>query len=92
MKDKIFTFFIGLLLGAVITSSGFLVYEKVNKQDNQMPNEGAMQMMERPNGNMPEGEVPPEKPEGMENDSTRPEPPERKNQSTQNNENNKENN
>ena len=77
MKDKILIFIIGLLIGAVITASGFLIYEKVNKNTNQMPSGERMQMMERP-----DGETPPEKPSGMENDENRPEHPSKNDTST----------
>ena len=79
MKDKILIFIIGLLVGAVITASGFLIYEKTNKNTNQMPRGERMQMMERP-----DGETPPEKPNGMENDSNRPELPSENNSSSNN--------
>ena len=79
MKDKILIFIIGLLVGAVITASGFLIYEKTNKNTNQMPRGERMQMMERP-----DGETPPEKPSGMENDSNRPEIPSENNFSSNN--------
>ena len=80
MKDKILMFVIGLLIGAIITSSGFLIYQKINKNTNtsQMPNDGKMQMMEKPDGE------PPEKPSGNEDDSNRPEPPEKPNDSDSN--------
>ena len=78
MKDKILVFIIGLLVGAVITASGFLIYQNNNKNTNQMPNQGQMQMMEKPDGE------PPEKPSGSENDSNRPEPPSKNNSSTDN--------
>lgn len=57
MKDKIFVFIIGLLVGAIITASGFLIYQKTNKNTNQISN--GEQMMEKPNS-----EEPPEKPNG----------------------------
>jgi hypothetical protein len=81
MKDKILIFLIGLLLGAVITASCFLVYEKTNKNTNtdQIQNDERMQMMERP-----DGQTPPERPEGMENDGTRPEPPSNNGQNNMN--------
>lgn len=61
MKDKILIFVIGFLVGAIIATTGFLIYEKVNKNNNnQMPNFEQRQMRERSNG-----EEPPEKPEGM---------------------------
>ena len=78
MKDKILVFIIGLLVGAVITASGFLIYQNNNKNTNQMPNQGQMQMMEKLDGE------PPEKPSGSENDSNRPEPPSNNNSSTDN--------
>ena len=78
MKDKVLVFIIGLLVGAVITASGFLIYQNANKNTNQMPNGEQMQMMEKPDGE------PPEKPSGSENDSNRPEPPSKNNSSTNN--------
>ena len=79
MKDKILVFIIGLLVGAIVTASGFLIYEKTNKNTNQMSNKEEMQMMERP-----DGEMPPEKPSGIENDSNRPELPSKNNSSSNN--------
>lgn len=78
MKDKVIVFMMGLLVGAVITASGFLIYQNVNKATNQMPGGEQMQMMEKPDGE------PPEKPSGTENDSNRPESPSIKNSSTNN--------
>ena len=77
MKDKILVFIIGLLVGAVITASGFLIYEKANENTNQFPNVERMQMMEKPDGNGPK-----DLPNGMENDANRPEPPSKNNSST----------
>lgn len=34
MKGKIFTFIIGLLIGAIIASSGFLIYNKFGNKGN----------------------------------------------------------
>ena len=82
MKDKILVFIIGLLLGAVITASGFLIYEKNNQNTTKTPNQEKMQMMERP-----DGETPPEKPDGENNNENRPEPPARNNTSKENKEN-----
>ncbi len=65
MKDKIMIFVIGLLVGAVLTASVFLIYEKTNY--NQMPNEGRMQMMD-----IPDRGTPPDKPNGFENDGNKP--------------------
>ena len=69
MKDKILSFIIGLLVGVIITASGFLIYQNANKNNIQMPNGEQMQMMEKPEGE------PPEKPSGSENDENRPELP-----------------
>ena len=62
-KNRILTFIIGILVGAIITTAGFLIYNKsINKIENDMmkplENNGQMQ---RPNENMGE---PPEKPQG----------------------------
>lgn len=57
MKDKILPFFIGLLLGAIITTGGFLIYSKTVTKNSGQP--GMMQMNEN-GGNM---EKPPEKPD-----------------------------
>ena len=84
MKDKILVFAIGLLLGAVLTSAGFLIYEKNNSSSTQ--NSEQTQMMGRPEGGMPNGErpdgqIPPEKPDG-DVDGTRPELPSKYNKSS----------
>ena len=78
MKDKILVFIIGLLVGAIITAGGFLIYEKNNPKDTQnnetntqttenfdrrMPG-GERPSGEMPNGEMPDGETPPEMPDG----------------------------
>ncbi len=57
MKGKILTLFIGIIIGAIIATSGFMIYNKVN--DNEKGNKGIAngQMQgggEKPNGNMPE--------------------------------------
>ncbi len=83
MKDKFLVFIIGVLLGAVITGTGFLIYEKNTKNTtqatNQIQNQNQMQMMERP-----DGETPPEKPNNDENNESRPEPPNMNNKSIEN--------
>ena len=78
MKDNVLVFIIGLLVGAVITVSGFLIYQNANKNANQMPNGEQMQMVEKPDGE------PPEKSSKSENDSNRPEPPSKNSSSTNN--------
>lgn len=64
MKDKIMFLIIGILIGAIITTIGFLIYNKNVGNSNQieMPQMNSNgQMGEPPNGNMGE---PPEKPSG----------------------------
>lgn len=51
MKNSILTFIIGLILGAVIMTAIFFVYEKLNTNENNMPNGERPHMME--NGEMP---------------------------------------
>lgn len=46
MKDKILTLIIGILIGAIIATVGFLIYNNVNKKDTSFQDRG--QMMERP--------------------------------------------
>ena len=68
MKDKFLYFIIGLLVGAIIATAAFVVYEKVNKNNNnnQMPNFEQMQMRGRPDGmELPEMQ------EGTEQDETK---------------------
>ncbi|MBQ2835797.1 MAG: hypothetical protein IJE68_03060 [Clostridia bacterium] len=64
MKNRILTFIIGILVGAIIATAGFLIYSKsINKNMNpneRMPIEQNGQM-QRPDGNMGE---PPAKPDG----------------------------
>jgi len=59
MKDKIVIFIIGALVGAIITTSGFLVYEKLYTNKDKMPGGERPQTIENQNG-----ETPPEKPDG----------------------------
>ena len=61
MKKKILPYVIGILIGAIITTAGFLIYEKTNT-NNKMPNrERAGEMM-----NLEDGETPPDRPNGEE--------------------------
>lgn len=60
MKNKILIFIIGALVGAVITTTVFLVYEKLNKNETNMPNGERPEMRD---GEF--GETPPEKPDGF---------------------------
>ena len=83
MKNKILTFIIGVLVGAIITTAGFLIYEKVNNNSSSMPNGERPQMMEGENGG-----IPPEKPDGetgKNNNGTPPEMPSKDNSSSESN-------
>ena len=62
MKNRILTFIIGVLTGAIIMALVFLIFNKLTENINNgnfPPNENGQ--MQRPNGNMGE---PPEKPIG----------------------------
>jgi hypothetical protein len=65
MKNKILTLIIGILIGAIITTIGFLVYNKIIVKNSSRPDMVQMdengQMSEPPSGE--NGEVP-EKPDG----------------------------
>ena len=68
MKDKILILIIGILIGAILATGGFLIYTKVN--NNKIKNSlsygtGMMQHGERPEMQKNGGQ-PPEMPEGME--------------------------
>lgn len=82
MKNKILTFIIGMLLGAIITTIGFLIYEKVNNNIHSMPNGERPQMMETEDGG-----TPPEKPDGVQgkNNGTPPEIPSKTNSLSESN-------
>jgi cell division protein FtsN len=82
MKSKILTLVIGILIGAIITTIGFLIYNKtVAKNSNQpemMQMDGNGQMGEKPDGD--NGEAP-EKPDG-DNGEEPPTKPDESNTST----------
>ena len=62
MKNKILTFIVGVLTGAIIMTLVFLIFNKINDNSNvgNFPPNGNGQM-QRPEGNMGE---PPAKPSG----------------------------
>lgn len=60
MKEKIIYLIIGILIGAIITTSGFFVYNKLIKKAPDMPMNTKGQMG-RPN--MENGEEPPARPD-----------------------------
>lgn len=73
MKEKILTFIIGFLVGAIIITLGFYIYIKFNNNQNaNIPNEEMPKVMNQKS----EG-TPPEKPTGelKDNQSTPPEMP-----------------
>ncbi len=86
MKDKILLFIIGVLVGALISTGGFLIYTNVTKSDTctnqpmQMRDKDGFGRMgnngERPE--MPNGE----RPNMNENDSNRPQRPDDMNERT----------
>ena len=64
MKNKILTFIIGVLVGAILTTTGFLFYTKTMNKNMRPNREIFMEQngqMQRPNGEMRQ---PPEKPQG----------------------------
>lgn len=67
MKEKIMIFIIGLLVGGVLTTGGFLIYNNVTKNNN-IPNQPNFiengQPPEMPNGPQGGNGNMPEKPEG----------------------------
>lgn len=68
MKDKILLFIIGMLVGAIIATAGFLIYNKVTANNTTSLDQGEMVQMNN-------GEEPPEKPDG--DGSSQEEPPEK---------------
>ena len=77
MKEKVLTLIIGILIGAILATGGFLIYNKVNEDNTstdmskapQMPEDGQMPsgrpMLEK--GEMPSGDQMPgdgQKPDG----------------------------
>lgn len=67
MKEKILTFMIGVLVGAIIATTGFLIYNKIGANNSNQPEmmqmNGKGQMGEPP-------EEPPTKPEEVNNNTS----------------------
>ena len=59
MKNKILPFISGVLVGAIIATAGFLIYEKTNTNNIMPDRERAGEMMNRG-----DGEIPPDRPDG----------------------------
>ena len=66
MKQKILPFIIGLLIGAIIATGGFLIYEKINSDNIQIHTNEKRQMMD-----MPDGKTQPNQINGNQNDNTK---------------------
>ena len=69
MKEKVLILIIGILIGAIIATVGFLIYTKVNDKSSNINNSGFEQngMPSMPNGGMPGGD--------FQNDANRPSMP-----------------
>lgn len=59
MKEKVLTLIIGILIGAILATGGFLIYNKVNENNSSTDMSNVPQMPG--NGQKPDGE-PPAKP------------------------------
>lgn len=84
MKGKILLFIIGLLVGAIIATAGFLIYNKIVAGNTNQ--HGMMEMNENGQMGKPQPgsmEEPPEKPDG-DNGETPPTKPEEANNNTSN--------
>ena len=75
MKNKILIFIIGFLVGAIVASAGYIVYEKVkskNEPSRDQFKDGKMQQFMMPDENMgtppqmPSGEMPKDMPNSNE--------------------------
>ena len=77
MKDKILTLIIGILIGAIIASAGFVIYIKTNNT-NKGPGSGTPPQMNQSQDGNQNGGTPPTLPNGEmpnNNDGTPPELP-----------------
>lgn len=106
MKEKILTLVIGILIGAILATGGFLIYNKTNSKNNVNHRGERPQMMQNGNGdgmrtppNMQNGsnqgngnnmETPPEKPSD-DNQSSQSTPPDMQSNNSQTNNNNSNN-
>ena len=83
MKDKILTLIIGILIGAIIASAGFIIYNKTNNK-NKRPDFGAPPQMNQSQDSNQNGGTPPEMPSGNNNSQNNGTPPELPNGETPN--------
>ena len=56
MKDKIVTLVIGILIGAIITAGGFLIFGNNNSNNGMQGGPDSSQMGEKPSGEMGDGQ------------------------------------
>ena len=66
MKGKILTLIIGILIGAIITSAGFIIYMKINNKGGRPDFGEPPQMNQSQNSDQNRG-TPPEMPSGNRN-------------------------
>lgn len=83
MKNKILTFIIGVLVGAIIATTGFLIYNKIVSNNSEQPEMMQMnqngQMGDEGTENMGE---PPAKPSGDNNEQPPAKPEESSNKTS----------
>ena len=64
MKGKIIPFIIGLLVGAIIATGGFIIYQNNNKHQGPEEMNGERPQMMQHDGNSTDGNTPPALPNG----------------------------
>ena len=64
MKGKILPFVIGLLVGAIIATGGFVIYQNNNKHQGPGGMKGERPQIMQQNGNSTDGNTPPSLPNG----------------------------
>lgn len=81
MKEKILPFIIGILVGAIIATAGFLIYSKTVANNSSQPEMMQMNGNGQMGGQQGSMSEPPEKPDG-DNGSEPPTKPEETNNNT----------
>lgn len=83
MKNKILPFIIGVLIGAILATGGFFIYENAKGTDNQAVNSFENKRQMKGQGGDFDGQTPPDMPDGENNSdsnsSTRPTRPDKNN-------------
>ena len=64
MKDKVLVFIIGLLVGAIIATTCFFIFDKLNTKNHQFLDGNKMEFKQ-----MNDDNAPPDKPDGEERDN-----------------------